>query len=369
MRHSRETVSLTEEDYDAILDVITKLLSQTSTRTLTGLFRSHIIPLLDASTCFYAWADPDVFKARIIDAVGIPESDFPTIQGHFPLCPLARHMVDHQSLVAAYDLDLPRRKLQDSVTKFFEAHPAGRFRGSSYLDDIRTTLLTINRSEPAIVIGFHRLDACRKSFTRREKRILEFLSPHLCQAIKTLVVDDSLNNRVATTEENPSKSHPPMVQVTRDSRIVDQNPGFRKLFHSHPGDTLGSSLTRFLERGIRDYEKSPNARISEPESFWYCLCPRVFEVDITRRSDDLWRMELHPMSDACPGSNPILKHYGLTPKEKEVCCRVRQGFDNREVASQLFISFHTAKTHLKNIYRKLDIQNRPRLVSFLNKNP
>lgn len=367
MSHSREIVSLSEEDYNAVLDVITRLLSHKTTRSLESLFRSHLLPLLDASTCFYAWADSDFLRLRIIDAIGIPKSDFPTIQAYFPCCPLAQHMVDRSSLVETYDLDVPRWRLQDSVTKFLDAHPASRLRGKSYLDDISTILLTLDRSEPAIVIEFHRLNACRNPFTRREKRILEFLRPHLCQTIKTLVLKERLNNQISTREEDPLESQSPIVQVTRDSRIIDQNPKFRKLFNSLPGDNLGSSLTRFLESGIKDYEKSSNARIPDPETFWYCLCPNVFQVDITRRKDDRWLLELRPLSDACPGFNPNLRQYELTPKEKEVCCRVRQGFDNREIASQLFISFHTAKTHLKNIYRKLDIPTRPRLVSFLNK--
>jgi len=365
--HSREIVSLPEEDYNAVLDVITRLLSHRTIRSLASLFRSHLLPLLDASTGFYAWADSDFLRPRIIDAVGIPESDFNTIQAYFPSCPLAQQMVDRRSLVETYDLDIPRWKLQDSVARFFEAHPARKLRGSSYLDDIRTMLLTIDPSEPALVIGFHRLNACRESFTRREKRILEILRPHLCHAIETLVLKEGLNNRVSTTEEDPLESQTPMVRVTRDSRIVHQNSKFRKLFNSLPGDTLGSSLTRFLESRIRDYEESSDARIPATESFWYCLCPSVFQVDISRSKDDRWLLELHPLSDACPGFNPILRQYWLTPKEKEVCCRVRQGFDNQEIASQLFISIHTAKTHLKNIYRKLEIPNRPRLVSFLNK--
>jgi len=367
MSCSQEIVSLPEEDYKAVLDVITRLLSHKTTHSLASLFKSHLLPLLDASTCFYAWVDSDSLKPRIIDAVGIPQSDFNTIQAYFPSSPLTQHLIDRSSQVEAYDLDIPRSKLQDSIAKFFGAHPACELRGSSYLEDIRTILLAVDLSEPAIVIEFHRLNACPESFTRREKRILELLRPHLCQAIKTLVLKEGLNNRVSTTDEDPLESQTPMVQVTRDSRIVDQNPKFRKLFKSVPGDNLGSSLTRFLESGIRDYEKSSNLRTLERNAFWYCRCPSVFQVDITRRKDDLWLLELHPLSDPCPAFSPILKQFGLTPKEKEICCRVRQGFDNQEIASQLYISFHTAKTHLKNIYRKLDIPNRPRLVSFLNK--
>jgi DNA-binding CsgD family transcriptional regulator len=276
-------------------------------------------------------------------------------------------MVDRSSLVETYDLGIPRRKLQSSVAEFFNDHPAYKRSDSSYLDDIRTILLTIDLAEPALLIGFHRLNTCQESFTRREIRILEFLRPHLCQAIKTLALREGLVDRISPTEKDPLESLIPMVQVAKDSKIVCQNSKFKEFFNFQPGDNLSSSLARFLERKIIEYEKSSNAQIPETEFFWYCLCPSLFQVEITRSKDDLWLLKLHPVSDPCPGSNSLLKQYGLTPKEKEVCCGVRQGFDNQEIASQLFISFHTAKTHLKNIYRKLGIPNRPRLVSFLNR--
>lgn len=361
-------MSLPEADYNAVLEVITRLLSHKTMSSLTRLFQSHLLPLLGASTCFYASADSEFLRPRIIDAVGIPKSEFETIQAYFPCCPLAQQIVNRSSPVGTYEVDIPRSKLQDSVAKFFQARPAPQLRGSSYLDEIRTTLLAIDPSEPAVVLGFHRLNSCRESFTGREKRILELLRPHLCQAIKNLILNEGLNNRGPAMGEDPWDSQSPMAQVTRDSKIVEQNPRFRKMFKSRPGDKLGSTLARFLGSGIRDHEKAAGARIPETEAFWYCLCPSVFKVDICRHNDDLWLLELHPVSDACPAFNPILRQFGLTPKEKEICCRVRQGFGNREIASQLCISFHTAKTHLKNIYRKLDIPNRPRLVSFLNNN-
>ena len=129
MSQSREIVSLAEEDYTSVLDVITELLSHNSSESLAQLFQSRLLPLLDASACFYAQADSDLLRLRIIDAVGVPQSDFNTIQAYFPSCPLARHMAERASLVGTYDLDVPRQQLQFSVARFFEAHPAGKLRG------------------------------------------------------------------------------------------------------------------------------------------------------------------------------------------------------------------------------------------------
>jgi DNA-binding CsgD family transcriptional regulator len=363
---SRAKVSLPEGDYRALLDIVTRTLSAGTPRSLAALLRSRLLPLLGAETCFHAWIDLDLLRPRIIGAVGIPQPEIGAIQAFLPWCPLTRHLIDRKRLVAAYDLDVPRSELHDSVERFFGAHPAGKGRGRSYLDDLRTVLLTLDRSDPPLVIGFHRLDASRESFTRREVRILEILRPHLCRAIRTLASREGSHGRLPVTDEASLPSRNPTVQVTGGSKIVDQNPAFRKLFDCRPGDSLSSSLTRVLAHGIETHGRSSAPASAREEASWFCLCPSLFQVDVSRRGDDLWLLELHLSTGACPGCNPILREFGLTAKEKEICCRVRQGFDNREIASQLCMSIHTAKTHLKNIYRKLDIPNRARLVSFLN---
>jgi NarL family two-component system response regulator LiaR len=48
----------------------------------------------------------------------------------------------------------------------------------------------------------------------------------------------------------------------------------------------------------------------------------------------------------------------LTPREWEVLELIAQGLSNEEIANNLFISLHTVKTHVHNIFRKLDITHR-----------
>jgi DNA-binding CsgD family transcriptional regulator len=50
--------------------------------------------------------------------------------------------------------------------------------------------------------------------------------------------------------------------------------------------------------------------------------------------------------------------YGLTSRELEVLRLVAAGRSNREIAAALVISEHTARRHLQNIFRKLDVSSR-----------
>lgn len=52
----------------------------------------------------------------------------------------------------------------------------------------------------------------------------------------------------------------------------------------------------------------------------------------------------------------------LTPREREVLKLIAQGLSNGEIASTLFISQHTVKNHVSNIYRKLGENDRTRVA-------
>jgi DNA-binding NarL/FixJ family response regulator len=54
----------------------------------------------------------------------------------------------------------------------------------------------------------------------------------------------------------------------------------------------------------------------------------------------------------------------LTPAEERVFWEVIQGFTNKQISDNLFISHRTVQTHLSNILNKLNLENRTQLVRF-----
>ncbi|HLU76410.1 MAG TPA: LuxR C-terminal-related transcriptional regulator [Burkholderiales bacterium] len=55
----------------------------------------------------------------------------------------------------------------------------------------------------------------------------------------------------------------------------------------------------------------------------------------------------------------------LSEAERRVARVAGRGFDNGAIAAALHVSVNTVRTHLRNIYRKLDISNRSQLVALL----
>lgn len=59
----------------------------------------------------------------------------------------------------------------------------------------------------------------------------------------------------------------------------------------------------------------------------------------------------------------------LTNQEEKVANLICDGLSNKEIASTLFISSSTVKTHIRNLYAKLEISNRQQLIEKLKNHP
>ncbi len=54
----------------------------------------------------------------------------------------------------------------------------------------------------------------------------------------------------------------------------------------------------------------------------------------------------------------------LTNREVQLLSWMVEGYSNKAIAQQLFISENTVKYHIKNIFQKLEVQNRTEAVAF-----
>lgn len=61
----------------------------------------------------------------------------------------------------------------------------------------------------------------------------------------------------------------------------------------------------------------------------------------------------------------VASKYGLSPREQEVLKLLSRGRDAEYIAALFVISPHTAKTHIHNVYKKLDIHSQQDLISMV----
>lgn len=55
-------------------------------------------------------------------------------------------------------------------------------------------------------------------------------------------------------------------------------------------------------------------------------------------------------------------NFNLTEQEKKIAALIKQKLTNKEIAIELSVSPSTVKTHINNIYKKVDINSRSELI-------
>ncbi|XOV91960.1 MAG: response regulator transcription factor [Bacteroidota bacterium] len=52
----------------------------------------------------------------------------------------------------------------------------------------------------------------------------------------------------------------------------------------------------------------------------------------------------------------------ISPREHEVLIKIAEGYSNNEIAEKLFVSENTIKTHVSNLYIKLNVKRRTEAI-------
>jgi NarL family two-component system response regulator LiaR len=58
----------------------------------------------------------------------------------------------------------------------------------------------------------------------------------------------------------------------------------------------------------------------------------------------------------------VVSRLALSKRELEILALLAQGHSNQEIAGKLFVSLSTVKTHLQNLFEKLDVKRRTQAV-------
>jgi DNA-binding CsgD family transcriptional regulator len=72
-----------------------------------------------------------------------------------------------------------------------------------------------------------------------------------------------------------------------------------------------------------------------------------------------------PSADTDVPAGDIESLFGLTGRESQIVALLRKGYTYRMIASELFLSENTVKTHIQNIYYKLDVSSRADMIKKL----
>ncbi len=127
------------------------------------------------------------------------------------------------------------------------------------------------------------------------------------------------------------------------------------LFNVEPDDEIESDA---VDRGVRGifYDSEPPDRFSKG-----ILAVLNGELWYSREALSKCVLEARPPVKMTAGP-------ALTPREKEILIKIASGTGNKEIAADLCISPYTVKTHIYNIYKKINVSNRLQATLWMAKN-
>ena len=202
--------------------------------------------------------------------------------------------------------------------------------------------------------------------------------PHMCRVIAQELLADARIHLVAQAH-SLREGRRLMGQHDIDVLLVDLNlgdgTGFEMIEHmksEHPvAEAVVVSAMEDEEHAIHAFELGASGYLVKG-SWFGNFAQAVLQVinggatitpNLARRL--LRRLGGH--GDAAAGTPAVARHGGhgehLSEREREILRLVASGFTSGEIAKRLLISAQTVNTHIKNVYRKLQVRTRAQAVT------
>jgi non-specific serine/threonine protein kinase len=131
------------------------------------------------------------------------------------------------------------------------------------------------------------------------------------------------------------------AQAVREDIGASMRPDEREVLEPYPADARSQ-----LEKAAWDAALTGGRLMTLKQAVEYALSDSPSQTSPRQTSAD----ELYT---------------ALTRREREVAFLVARGLSNRQIASELSISEHTAATHVSRIFRKLRLDSRSRLATWV----
>lgn len=215
---------------------------------------------------------------------------------------------------------------------------------------------------PNLVLALYR---DRRSFTERDRAMLNLLQPHILQAYEnslavSRVQQESLQIRQAVDQAGMIVLHP-------DGRVRLMSDRASKLFNlyfQHPvcwANSLPDAVQHWLQLQLAnlcaDY---PDAALSH--SLQLAQPGKVLTIRLLADPEAIQYLLMLEEKISLELSASLLESLGLSQREAEVLLWMMRDHSNAEIAGLLTLSHRTVQKHTENIYRKLAVTNRAAAV-------
>jgi DNA-binding CsgD family transcriptional regulator len=212
----------------------------------------------------------------------------------------------------------------------------------------------------AIVVAFV-LNRDRRSFTERDRLILNLLHPHLFQAYNNAQKFHQLSQDLGQLQR--SLTHLGCIRLDTAGVLQWITPQAELWLSKYwepamsPGH-LPDALWSWVQHQVQGLSASPHSPC-QPLHIEQGNQRLVIRL-VADPAHNRYSLLLEEQRQSSLQSLAIL---GLSQRETEVLAYLIQGKDNKAMAAQLNVGASTIRKHLENIYRKLGIQSRTEAIA------
>ncbi len=322
---------LSSREYRRLLDILDVLYSQSDQSAIFKTAREKLNDFLDVSNAVFIGSDAETGKFLFgdHDIFGNSESAMLSCLAHYaarnPFF-LTGRFLGYLNDSAGDTGPLPGNALFDEASAFEYLAGIGEFH-------LLGAALG-KQGELAGIFAIHRREAAG-DISEREKEIFNILLPHMARALRNLekLQGEQGNDPVgfiAVGEDGSSYFMNEYAKSILGGMTVASLAG--------PGEGASSALFR---------SKNDVFRV------------RTVPADGNKKFIFLER---------CPANRKIqsaLEKFGLGRRERDVASLAVQGFSNREISRELFLSEQTVKDYLYQVYGKLGVRRRSELAAIV----
>lgn len=361
---------LSNNDYQKILSFLHDLYIPDNLRDFPNYVLDEISKLIPSEIPLYTSSNYSIFEVRIM--AGEPPN-IPDAYVH-----IKQHFCEHPFVVQHTEkLDFSACKLSDFLSEAELHRSEVIYQNFLRLMDVEDTMLlalpqtldtafSVNENQFAKTLKVEGVQLCRnqRTFTERDRIILNCLQPHLIQAQKTA-------QNLSYSDNQTQQLH---LSLNSAGGIAISKEGYVQLMTSKAEQLLcqyfsfkylGKFLPEQLHRWI-NYQKS---LFSKDGTLSKLRVPLIIEKDGKQlnvrflydlaQDQYLLLLEEHQQPKLSIESFELL---GLSKREAEVLYWVAKGKENPDIAKILYVGVTTIRKHLENIYQKLGVTTRAAAV-------
>jgi DNA-binding CsgD family transcriptional regulator/GAF domain-containing protein len=214
-------------------------------------------------------------------------------------------------------------------------------------------------SPASLVIGLA-LNRSRRSFSERDRQVLDLVRPHLAQAHQNAELRSQLSEMIVLLERLVDATDRAIVLIDQSRTVRQISGGAVALFAAHmgfhiaPGNSLPELVDAWITRcgeleSLEQYHAPGQPLVVEGEQgrlvIRFLSRGEIGEYDALLLEQAPHRTEVQPLNR-------------LSPREHEVLIWVARGKTNPQIATILSLSAGTVQKHLEHIYDKLGVRTR-----------